>query len=78
MKPEGTHTTHKQVSIVVPVYKEAANIKPFLVRMEAVVNIAHLNYEIIFCLDPSPDQTEQVIRQEIERHTNIKLMLFSM
>lgn len=67
----------KQISIIVPVYKEAENIKPFLIRMENALDKAKLAYEIIFCLDPSPDNTEQVIEQEIERNSNIKLLLFS-
>lgn len=66
-----------KLSIIVPVYKEAANIKPFLSRMEMVVNNIGLTYEIIFCLDPSPDQTEAVVREEIERNPNIKLVVFS-
>jgi len=61
----------KQLSIIVPVYQEVRNIKPFLNRMEAVIHKMNLSYEIIFCLDPSPDNTEQVILQEIERNSNI-------
>ncbi len=67
------------ISIIVPVYKESNNIQAFLARMENALHTADhdLSYEIIFCLDPSPDNTEEVIRQEIERNANIKLMLFS-
>jgi dolichol-phosphate mannosyltransferase len=65
------------VSVVVPVYKEEANIRPFLQRMEAVFANCDLRYEIIFCLDPSPDSTEQVIVEEIARNPNIKLTVFS-
>jgi polyisoprenyl-phosphate glycosyltransferase len=65
------------LSIIVPVYKEAENIKPFLTRMENVLNDMGLTYEIVFCLDPSPDHTEQVIQDEIERNPNIKLLIFS-
>lgn len=65
------------ISVIVPVYKEEANIKPFLQRMEAVLVKANLTYEIVFCLDPSPDQTEHVIQQEVERNPNIKLLVFS-
>lgn len=68
---------NKQISVIVPVYKEAANIKPFLERMEAVLAKMQLTYEILFCLDPSPDNTEEVIRHEIDRNPNIKLILFS-
>jgi dolichol-phosphate mannosyltransferase len=70
-------SNQKQISIVVPVYKEAANIKPFLRRIESVLHQANLSYEVIFCLDPSPDQTEQIIQEEIERNPDIKLMVFS-
>lgn len=70
-------TPNKQISVIVPVYKEADNIKPFLTRMEKVLETAGLTYEIIFCLDPSPDNTEGVIQQEIERNPNIKLLVFS-
>lgn len=66
-----------QISIIVPVYKEAANIRPFLARMETVLNKSKLSYEILFCLDPSPDNTEEVIHQEMDRNPNIKLLLFS-
>lgn len=67
----------KKLSIVVPVYKEAANIRPFLQKMEAVLNKMQLSYEILFCLDPSPDNTEEVIQQEIHRNPNLSLMIFS-
>jgi glycosyltransferase involved in cell wall biosynthesis len=65
------------LSIVVPVYKEAGNIKPFLRRTEAVMEKLGVSYEIIFALDPSPDDTEAVILHEIERNPAVKLILFS-
>ena len=65
------------LSVVVPVYKEAGNIKPFLERTEAVMAKLGLSYEIIFSLDPSPDDTEIVILREIERNPAVKLLLFS-
>jgi glycosyltransferase involved in cell wall biosynthesis len=65
------------LSIVVPVYKEANNIRPFLQRTEAVMAKMKLNYEIIFALDPSPDDTETVILEEINRNPAVKLILFS-
>lgn len=65
------------LSIVVPVYKEAGNIRPFLQRVEAVVARLGVSYEIIFALDPSPDDTEAVILREIERNPAVKLILFS-
>ena len=65
------------LSVVVPVYKEAGNIKPFLTRTEAVMAKLGVSYEIIFALDPSPDETEAVILREIERNPAVKLILFS-
>src|SRR6266581_261321 len=34
-------------------------------------------YEILFCLDPSPDRTEAIIREEIARNPRIGLLVFS-
>jgi glycosyltransferase involved in cell wall biosynthesis len=65
------------LSIIVPVYKEADNIRPFLQRTEAVMAAMKLSYEIIFALDPSPDDTEAIILEEIDRNPAIKLILFS-
>lgn len=65
------------ISLVVPVYKEEHNIRPFLDRAEAVFAAIGEPYEIIFALDPSPDRTAEVIKAEIARNPRIKLMLFS-
>ena len=65
------------ISLVVPVYKEEANIRPFLVRAELTFTSLQKTYEIIFTLDPSPDRTEEIILAEINRNQNIKLMVFS-
>jgi polyisoprenyl-phosphate glycosyltransferase len=64
------------IAVVVPVYKEERNVRPFLARLEPVLERIG-SYEIIFCLDPSPDQTEGVIREEIARNPRIGLVIFS-
>jgi len=66
-----------RISLIVPVYKEEANIRPFLARAEKVFEVMGMSYEIIFTLDPCPDRTEEVILEEINRNSNIKLMVFS-
>ena len=66
-----------EISIVVPVRDENENIKPFLQRTENVLNKIGKSYEIIFALDPSSDNTEKVILDEIKRNKNIKLLVFS-
>ncbi|MFA4955739.1 MAG: glycosyltransferase family 2 protein [Candidatus Methanoperedens sp.] len=65
------------ISIIVPVYREESNIRPFLKRTVAVMEKLNSQYEIIFCLDPSPDNTEQVIQDEIKHNPNIRLIVFS-
>lgn len=65
------------LSIVVPVYKEQGNIRPFLERLEATFVDYPISYEVIFALDPSPDNTDQVIREEILRNPRIRLITFS-
>jgi glycosyltransferase involved in cell wall biosynthesis len=72
----GTSATVPLISLIVPVYKEERNIQPFLERAEPVLDRLG-PYEIIFCLDPSPDQTEAVILKEIERNPRIGLLVFS-
>lgn len=65
-----------RISVVVPVYKEERNIRPFLERTVPVLQRLG-TYEIIFCLDPSPDRTEHVIREEIARNSSIGILVFS-
>ena len=65
------------ISVVVPVYKEEANIRPFLERMEPVLAAISERYEILFCLDPSPDKTAEVIQAEMERNPRVRLVTFS-
>ena len=64
------------LSVVVPVYKEENNIRPFLERTEPVLERLG-SYEIIFCLDPSPDGTEAVLQAEMARNPRIGLLVFS-
>ena len=66
-----------EISVVVPVRDENENIKPFLQRTENILNAIGESYEIIFALDPSSDNTEKVILDEIKRNKNIKLLVFS-
>jgi polyisoprenyl-phosphate glycosyltransferase len=65
------------VSVVVPIYKEEGNIRPFLERAETVLAAMGVEYEILFVLDPSPDRTEQVVVEEIGRNPRIRLLVMS-
>jgi glycosyltransferase involved in cell wall biosynthesis len=66
-----------ELSVVVPVYNEERAIRPFLDRLKPVLDSLRVRSEIIFCLDPSTDRTEQVIADEIQRDPRIRLLVFS-
>jgi len=70
-------TPGPEISVVVPVYNESPNIKPFLNRLEPVLEKLTSRYEVIFCLDPSSDDTEAVVLRQIERNPNVKLLVLS-
>lgn len=77
---KGTKTNNSvppKISVVVPVYKEENGIHPFLSRLEAVMSKMGVTYEVVFSLDPSPDRTEEIIIEEINRNPAIKLLVFS-
>jgi len=64
------------ISVVVPVYKEEKNIRPFLDRTIPVLKRLG-SYEILFCMDPSPDRTEQVVTEQARLDPGIGLLVFS-
>lgn len=64
------------ISVVVPVYQEERSIEPFLSRLVPVLERLG-TYEILFCLDPSADRTEQVIRNHIVSNRRVRLVVFS-
>ncbi len=65
------------LSIVVPVYREEKNIPEFLKRLQPIIARITPDHEIIFCLDPSPDRTEEVILEHRATDERIKLLKFS-
>ena len=65
------------LSVVVPVFKEEANINPFLERLIPVLDEVNLEYEVIFSMDPSSDGTEKIIIAHLEQNSRIKLLKFS-
>ena len=67
----------KKLSIIVPVFNEANNISKFLNNLYLVLKKINLDYEIIFVLDPSSDDSEKIIKSEIINNSKIKLIVFS-
>ena len=60
-----------------PVYSEEKNISIFIESVLKDTVIEGYDYEIIFCLDPSPDMTEEVISDLIKSNYRIKMLKFS-
>ncbi len=65
------------LSVVVPVYNEEKSIEIFLERLIKTLSKIETDYEIIFVLDPSTDQTEKIILNELNKNKKIKLITFS-
>lgn len=66
-----------KLSIVVPVYNEGSNIRKFVDRLMVVLQDLCCDYEIIFVLDPSTDNTEQIILDLRRVYPAIKLLKMS-
>jgi len=71
-----------EISIVVPVRNESENIKPFLQETENVLKKMAKSYEIIFVLDPSTDDTENIIlnttiKKNYKYRNGVKLIIYS-
>jgi len=69
-----------EISIVVPVYREAKNILPFIDRTRSALGSLDnlgVSYEIIFAVDPSHDGTERLIENEARLDPRVKMLLFS-
>ena len=64
------------LSIIVPVYREELAIQPFMARILPVVEEIG-DYELIFCLDPSADRTEDAIREFARMNNRVRLLVMS-
>ncbi len=65
------------ISVVAPLYNEEKNVGPFLERLKKVFQEIGCEWEVVFALDPSPDRTEEVVREFIHKGFPIRLMKFS-
>jgi len=65
-----------EISIVVPVYNEEGNIVTFVNRVKNSMK-NNISYEIIFCVDPSTDNTDQILEKVCKKNTNFRAIFFS-
>lgn len=67
-----------KLSIVSPIYNEEDNINIFIERIISSLNLlGNLDYEIIFVLDPSDDNSKEIILDKIKNNKKIKLISLS-
>jgi dolichol-phosphate mannosyltransferase len=66
-----------KLSIVAPVFNEEKNVPAFLCRLTPILASVADEFEVIFCLDPSTDRTEQVVLEHRQRDPRVKLLKFS-
>lgn len=62
------------ISVIVPVYNEEKNVVPLLKRLIPVLK--QYQYEVVFVSDGSKDKTVDIIKKQIEKNGNVKLISF--
>jgi dolichol-phosphate mannosyltransferase len=65
------------VSVIIPAYREEANIDSVYERIAHVFAPLSVDWELIFCVDPSPDRTEELILELRQRDPRVKMLRFS-
>ena len=63
-----------EISLVVPIFNEEKNINVFLKKVSKVLP---KNHEILFCLDPSSDCSEEILKKAHQEDARIKFITFS-
>jgi glycosyltransferase involved in cell wall biosynthesis len=65
------------LSIVIPVYNEEANVERMHRRLTAVLDGIGVTWEVIFCIDPCTDGTEDLVLGLRARDRRVKALRFS-
>ena len=66
-----------KISVVVPVYQDAENTSEYLNRSLPVLGETVQDFEVIFAMDPSKDETEEIILKARQKDPRVKLLKFS-
>ena len=80
ISPEGRGdrpTSALTLSVVIPAYNEEANVERVHERLRKLLDGLGMAWEIIFCVDPSTDRTEQLILELRKLDPRIKMLRFS-
>jgi dolichol-phosphate mannosyltransferase len=65
------------LSVVIPAYNEQGNVEPVYARLAPVLDGIGEDWELIFSVDPSTDNTEETILALRERDPRVKMLRFS-
>ena len=65
------------ISVIIPAYREEANIESVYERLSQVFEPLAVDWELIFSVDPSPDRTEELILELRKRDPRVKMLRFS-
>jgi polyisoprenyl-phosphate glycosyltransferase len=65
------------LSVVIPAYNEEENVEPAYARLAPVLDGIGEDWELIFSVDPSTDNTEAIILALRERDPRVKMLRFS-
>lgn len=73
-----THKPNLLLSVVVPLYNEAAGLEQFHAELSGVISDASKgSYEVIYCDDGSGDNTVDLVRQLAKTDKNVRLLSLS-
>jgi polyisoprenyl-phosphate glycosyltransferase len=67
----------RMLSVVIPTYNEQDNIRRIHSRLTAVLECEPLEWELIFCVDPCTDRTEDRILELCDEDPRVKMLRFS-
>jgi len=65
------------ISLVVPLYNEEHNVRPLMERLKNLFDRIQCPWEVVFALDPSPDNTRAVIMELVQEGWPVRLLTFS-
>ena len=65
-----------EISVVIPVFNEAENIKPLIIKLNEVLDILGKNYEIIMIDDGSTDNSFEVMRELSKSYKKLRIIRF--
>ena len=66
-----------ELSIITPVFNEEENIENFYKEINNTIKKIGISFELIFCLDPSKDNTEKIIKDICLKDESVSLIKMS-